>query len=157
MRINWNWLLGLAIVLWTGTMGLVLSARIVGVNRFVDDTVINQAQTITNKDMAFRNWGTAHGGVYVPPTETTIPNPYLSHIPDRDITTTTGRQLMLNIPWAYKLAWFPGVVLIYHGLSFWFWAGNQNKLGYHINTNKFRITWVAANIVTGVLTILVIW
>ena len=28
--------------------------------------------------------------------------------------------LILNLPWAYKLLWFPGVVMIYHSLSFWF-------------------------------------
>ena len=36
--------------------------------------------------------------------------------------------LILNVSWAFKLAWIPGVVMVYHGLSFWFWVGNQNKL-----------------------------
>lgn len=51
-----------------------------------------------NKDMAFRLWGTKHGGVYVPPTEQTPPNPYLSHIPDRDITLPSGKRLTLMNP-----------------------------------------------------------
>ena len=65
--------------------------------------------------------------------------------------------LILNAPWAYKLAWIPGVIMVYHSLSFWFWVGNQNKLGHPLNTNRFRITWFTANLVTGVLTILVAW
>ena len=65
--------------------------------------------------------------------------------------------LLLNVEWAYKLAWFPGVVLIYHGLSFWFWVGNQNKAGYSINSKRLRITWTLTNLVTGILAILVAW
>ncbi|MFC1976772.1 hypothetical protein ACFLWS_00670 [Chloroflexota bacterium] len=65
--------------------------------------------------------------------------------------------LILNAPWAYKLAWIPGVILVYHSLSFWFWVGNQNKLGHSLNTNTFRIGWFLANFVTGILTILIVW
>jgi len=65
--------------------------------------------------------------------------------------------LILNAPWAYKLAWIPGVIMVYHSLSFWFWVGNQNKLGHPLNTNKFRVTWFTANLVTGVLAIIIAW
>ena len=65
--------------------------------------------------------------------------------------------LILNVPWAFKLAWIPGVVMVYHGLSFWFWVGNQNKFGHPLITKKLRITWFTANLVTGVLAILVAW
>jgi len=65
--------------------------------------------------------------------------------------------LILNVEWAYKLAWIPGVVLVYHGLSFWFWSGNQHKLGRPLNTNRFRITWSTANLVTGILAIFIAW
>jgi hypothetical protein len=47
--------------------------------------------------------------------------------------------LVLNAQWAYKLAWFPGIILVCHGLSFWFWIGNQNKAGYPINSKGLRI------------------
>jgi hypothetical protein len=63
--------------------------------------------------------------------------------------------LFLNAPWAYKLAWIPGIIMIYHGLSFWFWTGNQNRLGHSLHTFKFRIGWFTANLVTGILAILV--
>ncbi|MEW8171553.1 MAG: EAL domain-containing protein [Candidatus Thiodiazotropha endolucinida] len=55
-----------------------------------------------NKDQAFRVWATTHGGVYVPVTERTQPSPLLSHIPERDLVTPSGRQLTLLNP-AYML------------------------------------------------------
>jgi hypothetical protein len=55
-----------------------------------------------DKDQAFRHWGTIHGGVYVPVTEHTPPNPYLAHVEDRDIVTEHGIQLTLMNP-AYML------------------------------------------------------
>ena len=65
--------------------------------------------------------------------------------------------LILNISWAYKLAWIPGVILIYHSISYWFWKGNQNKSGHKITTNSFRIEWFLLNFITGILCILIIW
>jgi len=53
------------------------------------------------KDIGFRRWASSHGGVYVPPTEHTPPNPYLK-VPDRDVVTTTGKTLTLMNP-AYML------------------------------------------------------
>jgi signal transduction histidine kinase len=50
------------------------------------------------KDVMFREWATKHGGVYVPITEETQPNPYLSNISERDITTTTNKKLTLMNP-----------------------------------------------------------
>jgi len=62
----------------------------------------NDALSHFVKDQAFRFWGAGHGGVYVPPKEHTPPNPYLSHLPNRDIETTTGKKLTLINP-AYML------------------------------------------------------
>lgn len=44
-----------------------------------------------------RDWNAQHGGVYVPVTETTQPNPYLQH-PRRDIETTDGVRLTMINP-----------------------------------------------------------
>ena len=62
------------------------------------ELVRNEARTHFLKDLAFRFWGASHGGVYVPPTERTPPNPHVSHIPDRDIETTAGKKLTLMNP-----------------------------------------------------------
>jgi diguanylate cyclase (GGDEF)-like protein/PAS domain S-box-containing protein len=70
--------------------------------RITKDTVINIARSSFNKDQAYRQWATSHGGVYVEPTEKTPPSPWMSHIPQRDIETTTGKKLTLMNP-AYML------------------------------------------------------
>lgn len=44
-----------------------------------------------------RSWNASHGGVYVPVTPTTQPNPYLK-VPKRDVTTTDGVALTLINP-----------------------------------------------------------
>jgi PAS domain S-box-containing protein len=58
----------------------------------------SEAQASFQKDVIYRKWSTLHGGVYVPPTETSPPNPYLAHLPDRDVTTSAGMKLTLVNP-----------------------------------------------------------
>jgi hypothetical protein len=65
--------------------------------------------------------------------------------------------LFLGTPWGFKLAWFPAAVLIYHGTGFWFWTGNRNRAGHQLESNPVRIVWLLANVITGILTILVVW
>ncbi len=55
-----------------------------------------------NKDIALRRWVAKRGGVYVEISEETPPNPYLKHIPERDISTSSGKKLTLMNP-AYML------------------------------------------------------
>ena len=55
-----------------------------------------------SKDLIFRRWGTGHGGVYVPMTPETPPSPYLADIPERDISTPSGKKLTLMNP-AYMM------------------------------------------------------
>lgn len=59
---------------------------------------VSVAQNVFDKDIVFRRWASLHGGVYVPITPDTPPNPYLAHIPDRDITLPTGKRLTLMNP-----------------------------------------------------------
>ena len=65
--------------------------------------------------------------------------------------------LFLNVSWGYKLAWFPGVILIYHSFCFWFWTKNRNKDGNKLESNVMRIGWTLANFIAGLLTILLSW
>lgn len=58
----------------------------------------SEASLSFDKDVVYRRWVTMHGGVYVPPTEKTPPNPYLAHLPERDVVTTDGKQLTLVNP-----------------------------------------------------------
>lgn len=55
------------------------------------------ARSSLAKDIGFRNWASSHGGVYVPHTEKSPPNPYLK-VPNRDVVTTTGIKLTLMNP-----------------------------------------------------------
>lgn len=70
-----------------------------------------------------------------------------------------GLGLILGTRWGFKLAWFPGVVLVYHSISFWFWTANQKKAGHHLAFTKgpARIIWFVVNFITGLLTIIVAW
>jgi len=50
-----------------------------------------------NKDLSYRRWASQKGGVYVPISADTPPNPYLK-VPHRDITTHDGQKLTLVNP-----------------------------------------------------------
>ncbi len=65
--------------------------------------------------------------------------------------------LILNTPWSYKLIWIPGSLLIYHGISAWFWFGNQNKIGRRLSSDSFRVVWCSANLITGILAVSIAW
>jgi hypothetical protein len=65
--------------------------------RKTDALVAYQARTYFQVIVSFRHWNARHGGVYVPTTETTHPNPYLD-IPERDISTIDGLKLTLIDP-----------------------------------------------------------
>ena len=60
--------------------------------------VHTKAREAFNKDQSFRYWATEHGGVYVPRTQKTPSNPYLTNVEERDITTPKGRPLTLMNP-----------------------------------------------------------
>ncbi len=70
-----------------------------------------------------------------------------------------GVGLLLGASWGYKLAWFPGVILVYHAIGFWMWTGNQRRAGQRLSTSNppFRIGWAVANVVTGLLAIALAW
>lgn len=59
---------------------------------------LGEARTHLDKDAIYRHWVNRHGGVYVPVTEQTPPNPDLAQVPERDIRTPSGRLLTLINP-----------------------------------------------------------
>lgn len=65
--------------------------------------------------------------------------------------------LFLDTTWGHKLAWFPGVILLYHSLNFWFWTRNRRKDGHKLIADSVRIGWFVANLGTGLLTIVYAW
>ncbi len=61
-------------------------------------TAIFAARDSINKDVIYRRWSAMQGGVYVLVSKRVPPNPYLKHIPERDVVTPSGRQLTLVNP-----------------------------------------------------------
>ncbi|MBI5458512.1 hypothetical protein [Methanobacterium sp.] len=68
-----------------------------------------------------------------------------------------GVGLILDISWSFKLAWIPGVIFIYHSISFWFWSRNQEYRGYKYRSTIGRMGWFLANLLSGIFIILFAW
>jgi len=58
----------------------------------------SEARIAFQKDLLYRKWAAKHGGVYVPKTSETPPNPYLPNSLERDISTPSGKALTLVNP-----------------------------------------------------------
>jgi diguanylate cyclase (GGDEF)-like protein len=85
-------------VVWTLVMVASLAWNLVQVKSNTLKIALDQVRVSSEKDIMYRHWNAGHGGVYVPVTEETPPNTYLSHIPDRDITLPSGKVLTLVNP-----------------------------------------------------------
>lgn len=84
--------------LWTAVIGSFLGWGIFQEKKEIVKLARIEAIASFNKDLVYRRWAASHGGLYVPVTEKTPPSPYLSTIPERDITTPSGRKLTLINP-----------------------------------------------------------
>lgn len=85
-------------LIWTVIIGSILIRDWRNAQEHAQDLAKKEARIHFNKDLAFRRWATRHGGVYVATDERTPPNPGLSHIPERDIETPSGKKLTLMNP-----------------------------------------------------------
>ncbi len=81
-----------AAVLWTMVTAASLIWNLKRETLKTQEAARNQARAAFEKDILYRNWNAAHGGVYVPVTKVIQPNPYLKG-PDRDIITSSGKRL----------------------------------------------------------------
>ncbi|MCB0153736.1 MAG: DUF3365 domain-containing protein, partial [Anaerolineae bacterium] len=80
------------IVVWGALIAGSLWWNLRQVELHFEATAKNQGQVMFEHIELSRFWNATHGGVYVPITPDTQPNPYLED-PNRDITTTDGLQL----------------------------------------------------------------
>ncbi len=85
-------------VVWTIIFAVSLAWNMVEIEHNALSSARIQARAAYKKDLLYRRWNAGYGGVYVPVTKKTQPNPYLSGIPERDITTPSGRTLTLMNP-----------------------------------------------------------
>ncbi|MEW6595720.1 MAG: ATP-binding protein [Thermodesulfobacteriota bacterium] len=85
-------------VFWLVAIGLSFLWGMRGAGKQTLKLAANEARISLDKDLVYRRWATRHGGVYVPATPETPPNPYLSHVPEQNIVTPSGRRLTLMNP-----------------------------------------------------------
>jgi class 3 adenylate cyclase len=85
------------ITVWCLVIGASLLWNAIHGNREVLSMAQLQARVAHKKDVIYRRWNTEHGGVYVPVSEKTTPNPYLE-TSNREIADPSGRLLTLINP-----------------------------------------------------------
>ena len=90
------------ILAWSIVLGSMLVFGLFQIRQVQREIVQKEARANFSKDQAIRLWATMHGGVYVPVTAETPPNPYLRHVQERDLKTPSGIDLTLMNP-AYML------------------------------------------------------
>ena len=88
----------LSVVAWSVIVSALLLWNAIQTKKETHDYAHIYTNAAFEKDILYRRWATMHGGVYVPVTDKTPPNPYLSSIPERDRTTPSGRRLTLMNP-----------------------------------------------------------
>ena len=72
-----------------------------------EELAYTKANEAYDANVIFRKWGSIHGGVYVPVSEDSPPNPYLK-VKERDIKTPSGASLTLIDP-AYMVRQLDGI------------------------------------------------
>ena len=85
------------LILWTAIVGALFLFNFMSIRKEFPALARLEAIASFNKDVVYRRWATIHGGVYVPVTEKTPPNIYLN-VPERDISTPSGKKLTLVNP-----------------------------------------------------------
>jgi len=82
---------------WTAIVCVSLLWNINQLGRSAEESGRTQARASFKKDVLYRRWNAANGGVYGKTGEKTPPNPHL-RVLERDIQTPTGRHLTLINP-----------------------------------------------------------
>jgi signal transduction histidine kinase len=90
----YSWLIILA---WTGCVATSLLLNLLEHQENTLKIARNSAEITLENDLLYRKWAANQGGVYVPVSGHTPPNPYLK-VPNRDVTTTSGLSLTLVNP-----------------------------------------------------------
>ena len=89
-----------AAVAWSALLLLSYWFQEAAIVRGVEQLAIAEARTAYEKDILYRRWASRHGGVYVPVTSGTPPNPNLAHLPIAVLTTrasTKHRDLAVEL------------------------------------------------------------
>ncbi|MBI4665024.1 MAG: PAS domain S-box protein [Nitrospinae bacterium] len=85
-------------VAWTAIIIGLIMWDVSTIRSYTQEIALGEATASFQKDLIIRQWASIHGGVYVPETNDTPPNQYLDNIPERDISTPSGKRLTLMNP-----------------------------------------------------------
>ncbi|MEW5733281.1 MAG: DUF3365 domain-containing protein [Thermodesulfobacteriota bacterium] len=116
------WAFLLAALAWTLVITGLWAWSIEKEETQIFDLAKAQARAFFQEIVTTRSWNAAHGGVYVPVTPETQPNPYLED-PERDVVTTDGLRLTKINP-AYMTQQIGEI------------AEKQNRIWFHITSLK---------------------
>lgn len=83
---------------WTVAVGIVLTWRLLDVRSHAVNIARSEAAGAWKKEVAVYRWAAAIGRVYVPVTKDSRPDDNLAYLPERDISTPSGRKLTLISP-----------------------------------------------------------
>lgn len=83
------------IIFWSTAVLLSLGWNIYLLDRSLVKQAHGQADAAIQKDLAYRKLVSQAGGIYILTDKGVEPNPHLSHLQNRDITSTDGSQLTL--------------------------------------------------------------
>ena len=108
--------IAIASIIWTLVAGGSLTNNVIRERNNTRKHALNEARIQFNKDQAVRLWAASHGGVYVPTSEKSPPNPYMKDIPDHDVITTSGKALTLINP-AYMMRQIMGFYADMYGIK----------------------------------------
>jgi len=108
---------------WTLAIAATLLLELMDEQKQARDIALSEARGANGKHLAIARSVAAIGGVYVPLGEGLAPDPYLAKVPDRDLTTPSGRKLTLANPMV--------VMRRVHGL-----ADQQTGLRAHVTSLK---------------------
>ncbi len=84
------WLL--PVLVWGALAGLSAQWGLNNLDGMAETLAYERAQSMFRLVQMTRLWNAQHGGVYVPISKTTPPNPYMAD-PERDVVTTNGKEL----------------------------------------------------------------
>lgn len=112
----------LPIVFWIVIIVTSLTWNLKIAEKSMEQTILNISRSFFSEIKNTRLWNAQHGGVYVPITEKTKPNPYLDD-PNRDVTTSTGLRLTKINP-AYMTRQVAEI------------AKQDSNIHYHITSSK---------------------
>ena len=112
----------LAVLAWTTLLGILFAIQYRSDRQSTLTMMLQAARGIFQQIVVTREWSAGHGGVYVPVTGETRPNPYLP-AENRSLTTTDGRQLAWINP-AFMTRQISEV------------AGKRDGVGLHISSLK---------------------